>query len=118
MYQIAYSLQDTSSQRDIDFLNTSAKADYKSHIATLDLRLLRDMQINSDTLLQPFVSTLYRHFKSPSYNEQGAGSLNFADVQFIILGHMLFVLYWRHLSQDQTVFIWLKKEFCNSVFNV
>ncbi|MDX4048306.1 autotransporter domain-containing protein [Aliarcobacter skirrowii] len=76
LYQIAYSLQDTSSQRDIDFLNTSAKADYKSHIATLDLRLLRDMQINSDTLLQPFVSTLYRHFKSPSYNEQGAGSLN------------------------------------------
>ena len=76
LYQIGYSLQDTSSQRDIDFLNTSAKADYKSHIATLDLRLLRDMQINSDTLLQPFVSTLYRHFKSPSYNEQGAGSLN------------------------------------------
>lgn len=76
LYQIGYSLQDTSSQRDIDFLNTSAKADYKSHIATLDLRLLRDMQINSDTLLQPFVSTVYRHFKSPSYNEQGAGSLN------------------------------------------
>ncbi len=76
LYQLGYSWQDTSSQRDIAFMNTSATADYTSQVASIDLKVLRDYQINNDLLLQPLVSTTYRYFKSPNYSENGAGSLN------------------------------------------
>lgn len=89
MYQVGYSWQDTSSRRDIDFMGTSAKADYTSKVATIDLKLLRDYQINENLLLQPFVSTTYRHFTSPSYSESGADALNlevnrFSSSEFIV----------------------------------
>ena len=89
MYQLGYSWQDTSSQRDIAFMGTSAKADYTSKVASVDLKLLRDYKINDELLLQPFVSTTYRHFNSPSYSENGAGALNlnvnsFSSSEFIV----------------------------------
>jgi len=76
MYQVGYSWQKTDSQRDIAFMNTKASADYTSKIASVDLKLLRDYRINDDLLVQPLISTTYRHFSSPSYSESGAGALN------------------------------------------
>lgn len=89
LYQVGYSYQDTSSQRDISFMGTQAKADYESHVASVDVRVLRDYQINKDVLLQPLVSTTYRYFKTPSYSENGAGALNldvkdFSSSEFIL----------------------------------
>lgn len=89
MYQVGYSWQDTDSTRNIGFMGTSAKADYTSKVATIDLKLLRDYKINEDLLLQPFVSTTYRHFTSPSYSESGADALNldvnrFTSSEFIV----------------------------------
>jgi outer membrane autotransporter protein len=76
LYQVGYSWQRTDTTRNIEFMNKTAKADYTSKIASLDLKLLRDYKINEDLLLQPFVSTTYRHFKTPSYSESGAEALN------------------------------------------
>ena len=45
-------------------------------LPSLALRLTRDYQINNDLMLQPLVFATYRNFKSPSYNESGAGALN------------------------------------------
>jgi outer membrane autotransporter protein len=89
LYQLGYSLQETSSQRDIAFMSTTAESDYTSHVASADVKLLRDYQINDDVLLQPFVSTTYRYFNSPSYSENGAGALNldvksFSSSEFIL----------------------------------
>lgn len=89
LYQVGYSYQDTSSQRDIAFMSTSAKADYDSHVASVDVRVLRDYPINDKVLLQPLVSTTYRYFKTANYSESGAGSLNlnvkdFSSSEFIL----------------------------------
>jgi outer membrane autotransporter protein len=89
LYQVGYSYQDTSSQRDIAFMSTSAKADYDSHVESVDVRVLRDYPINDKVLLQPLVSTTYRYFKTANYSESGAGSLNlnvkdFSSSEFIL----------------------------------
>lgn len=76
LYQVGYSWQDTTSNRGIEFMGTNAKADYTSKVASLDLKLLRDYRVNEKLLLQPLVSTTYRHFESPSYSESGADALN------------------------------------------
>ena len=76
LYQVAYSLQKTDTRRDISLTNQTATADYTSKTASADLRLVRDYQLNNEVLLQPMVSTTYRHFNSPSYKESGADSLN------------------------------------------
>ena len=76
LYQLGYSLQKTDTRRDISFTDQTATADYTSKTASADLRLVRDYQLNEKVLLQPMVSTTYRHFNSPSYKESGADSLN------------------------------------------
>lgn len=90
LYQVGYSWQDTSSNRGIEFMGTSAKADYTSKVASIDLRLLRDYRVNEKLLLQPLVSTTYRHFESPNYSESGADALNLEVDKFtaneLILG--------------------------------
>ncbi|WP_424687264.1 MAG: autotransporter outer membrane beta-barrel domain-containing protein [Halarcobacter ebronensis] len=90
LYQVGYSWQDTSSNRGIEFMGTSAKADYTSKVASVDLRLLRDYRVNEKLLLQPLVSTTYRHFESPNYSESGADALNLEVDKFtsneLILG--------------------------------
>lgn len=80
MYQLGYSLQKVASSRFVSLTNATASADYTSKTASLDLKLLRDYRVNDDLLLQPMVSTTYRHFSNPSYSESGAGALNL-DVQ-------------------------------------
>ena len=106
LYQLGYSYQDTSSQRDIAFMSTNAKADYESHVASVDLRVLRDYQINKDVLLQPLVSTTYRYFKTPSYSETGAGALNLDVKDFssseVILG--VGTLAYYTLDKDSRLF--------------
>ncbi len=90
LYQVGYSWQDTTSNRGIQFMGTSAKADYTSKVASVDLRLLRDYRVNEKLLLQPLVSTTYRHFESPNYSESGADTLNLEVDKFtsneLILG--------------------------------
>lgn len=90
LYQVGYSWQDTTSNRGIEFMGTSAKADYTSKVASVDLRLLRDYRVNEKLLLQPLVSTTYRHFESPNYSESGANALNLEVDKFtsneLILG--------------------------------
>lgn len=75
LYQVGYSLQKTESLRDV-FTGDRAIANYNSKMASIDTRLVRDYQINNDLMLQPLVFATYRNFKSPSYNESGAGALN------------------------------------------
>ncbi len=72
LYQAGYSWQKTDSSRYITVMNETAKADYTSKTASLDLKLLRDYKINSELTLQPLVEATYRNFKSPSYSESGA----------------------------------------------
>ena len=79
LYQLGYALQKTSGERNL-FTGDTAKSDYTSKTASLDLKLLKDYKINDDLLLQPMISTTYRHFTNPSYSETGAGALNL-DVQ-------------------------------------
>jgi outer membrane autotransporter protein len=79
LYQLGYALQKTSGERTL-FTGDTATSDYTSKTASLDLKLLRDYKINDNLLLQPMVSTTYRHFTNPSYSETGAGALNL-DVQ-------------------------------------
>lgn len=75
LYQIGYSGQKTSSTRNI-FNGDTAKADYTSTTASVDLKLMRDYQVNGNLLLQPVIGATYRRSSSPEYTESGAGSLN------------------------------------------
>jgi outer membrane autotransporter protein len=79
LYQLGYAWQKTNGKRTL-FTGDTATSDYTSKTASLDLKLLRDYKINDDLLLQPMISTTYRHFSNPSYSETGAGALNL-DVQ-------------------------------------
>lgn len=88
LYQAGYSVQRTDTKRDV-FTGQTAEAKYNSKIASIDLKLQRDVNISDDFLLQPLVSTTYRHFKNPSYSESGAGALNlnvdkFKSSEFIV----------------------------------
>ncbi len=75
LYQLGYSWQKTNGERSI-FTGDTARSKYTSKTASLDLKLVRDYRINDDLLLQPMISTTYRHFTNPSYSETGAGALN------------------------------------------
>ncbi|MGB5918697.1 autotransporter domain-containing protein [Arcobacter sp.] len=75
LYQLGYSWQKTNGERSI-FTGDTARSKYTSKTASLDLKLVRDYKINDDLLLQPMISTTYRHFTNPSYSETGAGALN------------------------------------------
>ncbi len=79
MYQLGYAWQKTNGQRSV-FTGDTAKSDYTSKTASLDLKLLRNYQVNDRLLLQPMLETTYRHFTSPSYSESDAGALSL-DVQ-------------------------------------
>ncbi|MGE4382227.1 MAG: autotransporter domain-containing protein [Arcobacter sp.] len=76
MYQLGYSLQKNNSDRFISLTNETANADYTSRTTTLDIKLLRDYKVSNDLILQPLVSSTYRHYYNPSYSETGAGALN------------------------------------------
>ena len=72
LYQAGYSWQKTDAKRYISLLNETAKADYTSKTASLDVKLMRDYKINNELTLQPMLEATYRNFKSPSYTESGA----------------------------------------------
>ena len=76
MYQLGYSLQKNDSSRFVSLTSDTATSDYTSKTASIDLKVLRDYRVNEDLLLQPMVSSTYRHFSNPSYSESGAGALN------------------------------------------
>ncbi|MCT7509845.1 autotransporter domain-containing protein [Aliarcobacter cryaerophilus] len=75
LYQVGYSWQKIDGSREI-FTGQTATSDYTSKTASLDLKLMRDVQITDNLLLQPMVETTYRHFTNPAYKENGAGALN------------------------------------------
>lgn len=88
LYQAGYSIQKTDTKRDI-FTGQKAEAKYNSKIASLDLKLMRDVTVSDNLLLQPLVNTTYRHFINPAYSESGAGALNlnvdkFNSSEFIV----------------------------------
>ena len=88
LYQLGYAWQKTSSDRTL-FTGQTAYADYTSTTASVDLKLIRDYSLNKSFLLQPMVSTTYRHFDNPSYSETDAGvnglKVNsFTSSQFLI----------------------------------
>lgn len=91
MYQLGYSLQKNDTSRYVSLTGQTATADYTSKTASLDLKLLRDYKVSDDLLLQPMVSTTYKHFNNPSYNESGAESLNL-DVEEFSSTELLFGL--------------------------
>lgn len=75
LYQVGYSWQKTDGSREI-FTGQTATSDYTSKTASLDLKLMRDVQITDNLLLQPMFETTYRRFTNPAYKENGAGALN------------------------------------------
>ena len=75
LYQAGYSWQKTQTDRAV-FTGDIAESKYTSKTASLDLKLMRDVNVNKDLLLQPLVNTTYRHFTNPAYNEIGADALN------------------------------------------
>ena len=75
LYQLGYAWQKTDSTRTL-FTGTTATSNYTANTASLDLRLVRDYEVNKNLLLRPMVTTTYRHFTNPAYSEQGAGALN------------------------------------------
>ena len=75
LYQVGYSWQKTQTDREV-FTGDKAESKYTSKTASLDLKLMRDVNVNKDLLLQPLVNTTYRHFTNPAYNETGADALN------------------------------------------
>lgn len=75
LYQAGYSWQKTDTNRKV-FTGETAIADYTSKTASLDLKLMRDVQVSDNLLLQPMIETTYRHFTNPAYKENGAGALN------------------------------------------
>lgn len=90
LYQAGYTWQKTDTSRGL-FTGKTAKSKYTSKVASLDLKLMRDVHLNNRFLLQPIVNTTYRHFINPSYSESGAGALNlnvdkFTSSEFIVGG--------------------------------
>ncbi|WP_164469265.1 autotransporter family protein [Aliarcobacter cryaerophilus] len=88
LYQAGYSVQKTNTKREV-FTGQTAEAKYNSKIASLDLKLMRDVNVSDNFLLQPLVNTTYRHFKNPFYSESGSGALNlnvdkFKSSEFIV----------------------------------
>lgn len=81
LYQLGYSWQKTDGNREI-FTGDTATSEYTSKTASLDLKLMRDVQVTDNLLLQPIVETTYRHFTNPSYKENGAGALNLSVDKF------------------------------------
>ena len=75
LYQAGYSWQKTATDREV-FTSDIAESKYTSKTASLDLKLMRDINISKDLLLQPLVNTTYRHFTNPAYSETGADALN------------------------------------------
>jgi outer membrane autotransporter protein len=75
LYQVGYAWQKTAGERDV-FTGDKASSKYTSKTASLDLKIVRDYKVNDKLLLQPMVSTTYRHFTNPEYSETGAGALN------------------------------------------
>lgn len=75
LYQVGYAWQKTDGSREI-FTGQTATSDYTSKTASLDLKLMRDVQVTDNLLLQPMIETTYRHFTNPAYKENGAGALN------------------------------------------
>ena len=75
LYQVGYAWQKTTGKRDV-FTEDTAESKYTSKTASLDLKVVRDYKVNDKLLLQPMISTTYRHFTNPEYSETGAGALN------------------------------------------
>lgn len=73
LYQVGYAWQKTNSDKRVvvGALVEAISADYTSTTASIDLKVMRDYEVNSQLLLQPIVSTTYRNFTSPSYTETG-----------------------------------------------
>ncbi len=71
LYQVGYSWQMTDTFRET--LTGDAVADYTSNVASIDLKVMRDYQVNDKWLVQPTVGLSYTYFKAPSYSESGAG---------------------------------------------
>ncbi len=71
LYQVGYSWQMTDTFRET--LTGDAVADYTSNVASIDLKVMRDYQVNGKWLIQPTVGLSYTYFKAPSYSESGAG---------------------------------------------
>ena len=76
LFQAGYSQQKTNTERFIALTDDTASAEYSAEVASLDLKLVRDVNVSERLLVQPIVSATYRHLKNPSYTENGAGPLN------------------------------------------
>lgn len=90
LYQAGYSWQKVESERTIVPTYDSAKANYTSNMAFLDLKLMQDYKINNELTISPLVETTYRHYNTPSYSESGSGASlsvdKFTSSQFILGG--------------------------------
>jgi len=71
-YKASVSWQDIDSNRYIALTNETAKASYTSNLYAIDLKALKDFQINDKLLLEPIIGATYKYIHTPSYTESGS----------------------------------------------
>jgi len=73
-YKASASWQDTNSNRYIALTNETAKASYTSNLYALDVKALKDFQMNNKLLLEPIIGATYKYIHTPSYKESGSST--------------------------------------------
>ncbi|MDQ7969489.1 MAG: autotransporter domain-containing protein [Oxalicibacterium faecigallinarum] len=69
-------VNDNKSTRQIDFMNRTARADYRTYSAHIGAAIAQSFALSEKTTLTPALRADYTWLKSQSYNETGADALN------------------------------------------
>lgn len=69
-------MSDNKSTRRIDFMNRSARADYRTYSAHVGAAIAQAFELSEKTTLTPALRSDYTWLKSQGYNESGADALN------------------------------------------
>jgi len=80
-YQAGFGWQKNHSKRYASLVGKIATADYTSKTYYIQAKVARSYALNDKLTLVPAIKGSYRHFRTPSYAESGAGSLNNLSVQ-------------------------------------
>jgi outer membrane autotransporter protein len=81
LYQLGYSIQDTTSTRNI-FNGDVAKSDYTSTTISANIKIMQNYHINDNLMVEPFIGLTYSKQDNDAYKESGAGVLNLKSDSF------------------------------------
>lgn len=80
LYQAGYTWQKSNSDRR-DFFNDQYTADFTAKTVSLDLKLMQNYKLDNGLSIRPLIETTYRHYTSPSYTENGTGTVGALSVE-------------------------------------